>query len=60
MLRITVTPEQANFMISVPPQYVGKELEMLIFAVEEVTEMPSISGIAAQFKDAPSDEPERL
>ena len=42
MLRTTITPENMDVHISVPQNYVGKKLEVLLFAADEVVEESSI------------------
>ena len=49
MIRTTITPQQADVLISVPPQYIGKKLEVLLYAVEEVTEEVASTATMAQF-----------
>ena len=41
MIRINITPQQDEVIISVPPYYIGKKLEVLMYAVEEITEIQS-------------------
>ena len=41
MTRTRITPQQADFLLPIPPQYIGKKLEVLLHAVEEVTEAAS-------------------
>ena len=49
MIRTTITPQQADILVSVPPQYIGKKLEVLLYAVEEVTEEAAPPATMAQF-----------
>ena len=49
MIRTTITPQQADVLVSVPPQYIGKKLEVLLYAVEEVTEEVAPPATMAQF-----------
>jgi len=56
MVRTSITPQQAEILISVPPQYIGKKLEMLLYAVEEITEEEPKPGVMAQFWGILSDE----
>ena len=49
MIRTSITPQQADILISVPPQYIGKKLEVLLYAVEEITEEAPKATTMAQF-----------
>lgn len=49
MIRTSITPQQADISISIPPQYIGKKLEVLLYAVEEITEEPAPPVTMAQF-----------
>ena len=49
MVRTNVTPQQAEIRILVPPEYIGKQLEVLFYAVDEVTEAPAKPATMAQF-----------
>lgn len=58
MIRTSITPQQADIHISVPPQYIGKKLEVLLYAIDEV-ESPaetSTPSVMAQFWGILSDE----
>ena len=59
MIRTSITPQQTDVVISIPPQYIGKKLEMLLYAVEEVTEKTTGPTTMAQFWDVISDETAR-
>lgn len=56
MIRTSITPQQADILISVPPQYIGKKLEVLLYAVEEITEAAPKPATMAQFWGILSDE----
>lgn len=56
MIRTSITPQQADILISVPPQYIGKKLEVLLYAVEEITEEAPKPTTMAQFWGILSDE----
>ncbi len=52
MIRTSITPQHTDIQLSVPPHYVGKKLEVLLYAVEEVTEEPATApapSVMAQF-----------
>jgi hypothetical protein len=38
MTKTIITPENNNVLLSVPDEYVGKKLEVLMYAVEELSE----------------------
>lgn len=38
MLRTSITPEQTDIHISVPQNYVGRKLELLLYPVDELTD----------------------
>ncbi len=38
MIRTLVTPKEQNISIHVPQNYVGKQIEVLLFAVDELEE----------------------
>ena len=50
MVRTSITPQQTDFVLSIPPQYIGKKLEVLLYAVEEITEEISKPVTMAQFR----------
>ncbi|MBS1532137.1 MAG: hypothetical protein JSU01_17680 [Bacteroidetes bacterium] len=38
MVRTIITPENTSVKLSIPPDYVGKKIEVLYYPVDEVTE----------------------
>lgn len=42
MLRTTITPNNTNINIIIPPNYVGKEIEVLLYSVEELNENKNV------------------
>ncbi|MBC8044634.1 MAG: hypothetical protein IAF08_14440 [Rhizobacter sp.] len=51
MIRTVVTPESQTVSIDVPQSYVGKKIEVLLYAVDELIEKePRRTGNAASFK----------
>jgi hypothetical protein len=38
MIRTIITPDQADIQISVPPSYVGRKLEVMLYPVDELIE----------------------
>ncbi len=55
MVRTVLTPDKAAVLLAIPPQYIGKKLEVLLYAVEELTETAQPNTMA-QFWDTLSDE----
>ncbi len=48
MIRTSITPQQADILI--PPQYIGKKLEVMLYAVEEeITEKDPKPATMTQF-----------
>lgn len=52
MVRTLVTPQQQSISIQVPQNYVGRQIEVLLYAVDELIEedKKAVSGNAARFK----------
>ena len=51
MIRTLLTPQQQNISIVVPHSYVGKPIEVLLFALDEaIEEKVTKSNNAARFK----------
>jgi len=44
MIRTVVTPENQNISISLPENYVGKQVEVIAFTIEEVTNNDTITS----------------
>ena len=40
MIRTVFTPQNDNFVFTVPTEYIGKELEMIVFPTVEVISKP--------------------
>lgn len=50
MIRTSITPDKADIVLAIPAQYIGKKLEVLLYAVEEITEEPAAAPpVMAQF-----------
>jgi len=45
MVRTLVTPDHANIELAIPQSYVGKQLEVLVYTVDEVETQPAISNL---------------
>ena len=43
MVRTTVTPDHANIKVAIPESYVGKQLEVLVYTIEEIQAEPSVA-----------------
>ena len=41
MIRTTVVPENTNLQLSIPQDYVGKKVEVLVFTADEINENKS-------------------
>ncbi|WP_316825737.1 hypothetical protein [Pedobacter miscanthi] len=39
MVRTIITPDKENISIDVPKAYIGKQIEVLVYAVDELKEM---------------------
>ena len=51
MVRTLITPQHQNISIQVPQNYVGKQIEVLLFAVDElVEEEKTATPNAAKYK----------
>lgn len=52
MVRTLVTPQQQNISILVPQNYVGRQIEVLLYAVDELEkeEKKTVPNNAAKFK----------
>jgi len=56
MLRTSITPEQRDILLSVPQEYVGKKIEVLMYAIEEIVEELPRKVTMADFWGKLSDE----
>jgi len=58
MVRSYITPDKTDFLLRIPAEYIGKKLEILIYAVDELVEMPQAqpASVMAQFWGTLSDE----
>ena len=36
MIRTIITPQQTNISINIPSNYIGKQIEVLLYAIDEV------------------------
>jgi len=54
MIRTTLTPQDTNLQLSlnIPEDYVGKKIEVLIFAVDEAKEHSIAKNKAARYRGA--------
>ena len=55
MIRTSITPQQTDLHILLPLHYVGKKLELLVYAVDE-TEEPTKKNTMNQFWGAMSNQ----
>ena len=47
MIRTVFTPQNDNFVFPIPAEYIGKELEIIVFPTDEVFSKPPLSKKAA-------------
>jgi hypothetical protein len=40
MIRTVVTPDQQNISIKLPPDYVGRQVEVIAFTIDDALEVP--------------------
>lgn len=50
MVRTIITPSQKNILIEVPQNYVGKQIEVLLYAVDELEKKESIENNASAYR----------
>jgi predicted metal-dependent hydrolase len=51
MIRTIVTPKNNNILLSIPNNYIGKEIEVFLYAKEELVEQkPTKTNTASRFK----------
>ncbi len=56
MIRTSVTPQQAFLNIAIPSNYIGKKVEVLLYAVDEILEDQPKTQTMADFWNSISDE----
>lgn len=42
MIRTTFVPNNTNLLISIPPYYVGKQAEVLVYTMEEIEQQKTL------------------
>jgi mono/diheme cytochrome c family protein len=50
MTKTIITPEENNIVLAIPDAYVGKKLEVLMYAIEELAESKSVQNKMSAFK----------
>ena len=50
MTKTIITPENNKVLLSVPEEYVGKKLEVLMYAIEELSENKNSQKTMAAYK----------
>ncbi|AXR66853.1 hypothetical protein [Leptospira mayottensis] len=50
MIRTRITPQNTDLYLSIPEMYVGKNIEVLFYAVDEIKEEPKKSVTMKDFK----------
>ena len=56
MTRTSITPLQTDILLSIPQKYVGKKIEVLLYAVDEIVEELPMKTTMADFWGKLSDE----
>ena len=56
MIKTTIIPQQTNINILVPQNYIGKKIEVLLYAVDEITTDAPKNVTMADFWGVISDE----
>jgi hypothetical protein len=56
MIKTIATPQQNTYNIAIPNQYIGKKLEIIMYALDEITEAPIPTVLMADFWGTLSDE----
>ena len=49
MIRTTITPENIDIHLSVPPEYIGRKIEVLLYATDEISEEESPKKTMSSF-----------
>lgn len=47
MVRTLITPEDRNILIRVPEEYIGKQVEVIVFTLEENTNVAQVKKQAS-------------
>ena len=55
MIKTSIIPKENNYLITIPNNYIGKELEIFIYAKEELTFEKNSRKTMADFKGIISD-----
>ena len=56
MIKTTITPLKSDYLLNIPSNYIGKELEIFIYAKDEITVENNVKKSMADFKGIISDE----
>ncbi|UMQ53432.1 hypothetical protein FH582_16005 [Leptospira interrogans] len=56
MIRTRITPKNTDLHLSIPEGYVGKNIEVLLYAVDEIKEEPKTSVTMKDFRGTLSKE----
>ena len=49
MTKTVAIPQQNNFNLVIPNQYIGKKIEIIMYALDEITEERSVKKTMADF-----------
>ena len=52
MIRTIITPEKQDVSIHIPENYIGKKIEVLLYAVDELNEVDSLKKKSSDFRGA--------
>jgi hypothetical protein len=50
MIRTHITPQQGNILIAVPQNYIGKEVEVLVYTIDELQEEKPKANTMSKYK----------
>ncbi|GAA0525101.1 hypothetical protein [Chitinophaga japonensis] len=52
MIRTTLTPQNTDLHLSIPKDYVGKQIEVLLYATDELQQAPPVKNTLAKLRGA--------
>ncbi len=50
MIRNYITPQDSNIIIAIPPEYIGKPVEVLVYTLDELEEEKPKANTMAAYK----------
>jgi hypothetical protein len=60
MVRTIITPENTNLQLAIPKEYVGKEIEVTVLALDELTANSTSKVTMADFWNTMSDDTAKI